>query len=468
MERSRIGAASRRAGFRFTAAFALVAAGTVAGCSGSHFNAVPEPAQPAAQEYHPLQRGLQIVRGHIRPEMLSAPLVGTLPLRRQLHLAIGLPLRDRAAAATLLDGVSDPRSGNYRHYLSPAEFQSRFSPSSGDYQSVIAFVRAAGLTVTRTYENRVVIDVDGSVAAIQRAFHLTLQTRRRPDGSLFFAPSNEPALSLRTPILHVAGLDDETFPNRQSRRSFLLETFERTSAFGPTRPVPAERLPVRIFTMPTRPTRRNTAPANASDWPNSTRASSPPTLARIRREFGLPQLPPQPILLDGYNGQPVVGPGEVETALDIEVAQAMASGVSNIFVFEGSLTDSILSAMTSSPCSQFSVSWTFGVDPTSQQLVDQLALQGQSFFVSSGDGGGFLKDTKDDRDMSNTVVVGGTELTLNADSRWQSETAWSGSGGGVEKKSTSRRFSTASSLREVRRRTNAWSPTSRWSPPTCS
>src|SRR5581483_6028153 len=83
-------------------------------------------------------------------------------------------------------------------------------------------------------------------------------------------------------------------------------------------------------------------------------------------------------------------------------------------------------------CNQLSASWNFGVDSTSQQLVDQMALQKQSFYVSSGDSGGFVSDTNDDRDMSNTVVVGGTELTLNADFRWQSETAWPGSGGGVE------------------------------------
>ena len=68
----------------------------------------------------------------------------------------------------------------------------------------------------------------------------------------------------------------------------------------------------------------------------------PSDIAAYQTEFGLPQLSPQAILLDGYNGQPVVGTGEQETALDIEVAQAMAPSVNNIFVFEGSLTDSIL------------------------------------------------------------------------------------------------------------------------------
>jgi hypothetical protein len=142
------------------------------------------------------------------------------------------------------------------------------------------------------------------------------------------------------------------------------------------------------------------------------------------------------VLLDGYGGVPVVSKGEQETALDIEVSQAMAPNMFQIVVFEGSNTDDILAAMVSPPgaplCSQLSASWNFGVDSTSQQLVEQMALQGQSFFVSSGDSGGFTSDTNDDRDMSDTTVVGGTILQLDDNFRWLSETAWPGSGGGVE------------------------------------
>jgi hypothetical protein len=189
---------SHRAVARLPAAALLVVAiGAIAGCSGNHLNGVPPlPAQPAqatlpsrsaAGHYRAGTHGLQVVRGHIRPEMLREPLVGTLPLRQEVHLAIGLPLRERAASRALLDGVSNPRSNSYRRYLTPAEFQSKFSPSSSDYQSVVTFARGAGFTIARTYPGRVVIDVEGSVATVQRAFHLTMQTRRRPDGSIFYS-----------------------------------------------------------------------------------------------------------------------------------------------------------------------------------------------------------------------------------------------------------------------------------------
>jgi hypothetical protein len=83
-------------------------------------------------------------------------------------------------------------------------------------------------------------------------------------------------------------------------------------------------------------------------------------------------------------------------------------------------------------CNQLIASWNFTVDSTSQQLVDEMALQGQSIFVSSGDSGGYTSDTGDDRDLSNLAVVGGTELVLDPNRRWSSEVAWPGSGGGFE------------------------------------
>ncbi|MGA8533897.1 MAG: S53 family peptidase [Candidatus Tumulicola sp.] len=424
----------------------VVAVGALAGCNGSHLNAIPGlPAQPAQgtvpvasalAQYRATSHRLQVVSGHLRPEMLRAPLVGNLPLRQKLHLAIGLPLRDRAASRALLDAVSNPQGNNYRRYLTPAEFQSRFSPTSNDYQSAIGFAQAAGFTVTRTYPGRVVIEVEASVATIQRALHLTMQTRRRPDGSLFYAPSNEPAVALATPILHIAGLDNEQVPVPTlasvfpARSGGARERMQPEFGSGPGGLFAGSDFRNAYATNATQ-----TGAGQCVGLLEIDSSFFPSDIAAYQNEFSLPPLAPQPILLDGYNGQPVVGTGEQETALDIEVSQAMAPGLSNILVYEGSFADSIFAAMTSGQlCSQLSASWTFPVDPTAQQLVDQMALQGQSFYVSSGDGGGYAKDTRDDRDLSNTAVVGGTELTLNADFRWKSETAWPGSGGGVEKK----------------------------------
>ncbi len=385
--------------------------------------------------------GMQVVTGHLRPDIVAAPLVGRLPPAQTLHLTIGLPLRNRAESRALVAAVSDPRSPSYRRYLTPAQFLAAFGPTAADYRSVLAFAQASHFTVTRTFGNRVALDADATVAAVEQAFHLTMQMRLRPDGTVFYAPSNEPALALSTPIVHIEGLENEHPDEPQM-------TWNLPRAMDPRAP-------------------RRAAP-NATSGPGGTLAGGdfrnayargasqtgakecvglyehnatwfPADVKGYETQFGLPPLKPHAILLDGFNGVPTASNGEVETALDIEVALAMAPGLANIAVFEGENHDSILTAMTSSPfddppnfCHQLSASWTFSVDATSQQLVDEMALQGQSFFVSSGDKGGFKSDTGDDRDLSNTTVVGGTELALDANFQWQSEVAWPGSGGGLE------------------------------------
>ena len=100
----------------------------------------------------------------------NSPSVGRLESSRQLHLAIGLSLRNQDLLDQQLQELYDPASTNYHHYLTPAQFTERFGPTEQDYQKVIDFARRNGLTVTGTHPNRVLLDVKGSVADIESAF----------------------------------------------------------------------------------------------------------------------------------------------------------------------------------------------------------------------------------------------------------------------------------------------------------
>jgi hypothetical protein len=98
-------------------------------------------------------------------------------------------------------------------------------------------------------------------------------------------------------------------------------------------------------------------------------------------------VPVQVVTLNGYsqtatqsgpNGTP--GVNQVETAIDIEMAMAMAPGLQGVVVYEGGTPDSVLAAMASPPAGiplsqQLSASYTFGITPTSQQIVTQMAAQ---------------------------------------------------------------------------------------------
>ncbi len=123
---------------------------------------------------------LRVLPGHVPAITTSLQPLGRLPETNQLNLAIALPLRNPDALSNLLQQLYDPASPNYRHYLTPGQFTEQFGPTEQDYQTVMAFALAHGLTVVNTWSNRALVDVRGSVADIERAFHVRLLTYQHP------------------------------------------------------------------------------------------------------------------------------------------------------------------------------------------------------------------------------------------------------------------------------------------------
>ena len=152
--------------------------------------------------------------GHVPAAVARLAPVGRLPGSQRLNLAIGLPLRNQEELDRLLQQLYDPASPNYRHYLTPEQFTERFGPTEQDYQAVMDFAKANGLTVTATHPNRVVLDVAGAVADIEKAFHVTMRVYQHPtEARTFYAPDVEPSVDLAVPILHISGLDNYALPH---------------------------------------------------------------------------------------------------------------------------------------------------------------------------------------------------------------------------------------------------------------
>src|SRR5271157_3592743 len=155
----------------------------------------------------------QVVRGHVPvPEARRAPL-DRLVSSKRLNLAIGLPLRNRDALTNLLGQIYDPASPLYHQYLTPEQFTERFGPKEEDYAAVVAFAKGNGFTVTGTHPNRTLLDVNGSVGDIEKAFHVNLRLYQHPkEARTFYAPDAEPSLDLAVPLLHISGLDNYIVP----------------------------------------------------------------------------------------------------------------------------------------------------------------------------------------------------------------------------------------------------------------
>src|SRR6266566_3036034 len=81
----------------------------------------------------------QVLHGHVPDAIARLAPVERLPASQRIHLAIGLPLRNRSALTNLLQQIYDPASPSFHHYLTPEQFTEQFGPTEQDYQAVIAF-----------------------------------------------------------------------------------------------------------------------------------------------------------------------------------------------------------------------------------------------------------------------------------------------------------------------------------------
>jgi Pro-kumamolisin, activation domain len=108
----------------------------------------------------------QILRNHV-PQIVGsqrAQYVGAVSLDQTMELNILLPLRNQVALRELLTRLYDPASPEYHKFLSVEVFTARFGPTESDYQAVVDFAVAKGLTVTGGVRNRLMVPVAGSVA----------------------------------------------------------------------------------------------------------------------------------------------------------------------------------------------------------------------------------------------------------------------------------------------------------------
>ncbi len=372
---------------------------------------------------------MRALRGHVPAAAALLQPLGRLPGTNSLRLAISLPLRNGEALATLLQRLYDPASPDYHQYLTPAQFTERFGPTAQDYQTAIRFAGSNGMVVA-TRQSRMLLDIQGKVSDIEKAFHVTLRTYQHPtEARQFYAPDVEPTVDADLPILDIVGLGDYAVP----RPMLHLKPVK-------TKPVPASGSEDGYYMGNDF---RNAYVPGVSltgagqmvgllelDGYYSNDIVSYETLA------GLPDVPLINVDVTNYPSTNIPGSGVVEVSLDIEMAIAMAPGLAAVVVFQAGQStgvtgfDDILDSMASSnQIKQFSSSWGYPGSPDPNTNMDgwlqKMAAQGQSFFQASGDGDAWVNPIMVPADSPYLTSVGGTSLTMNGSGvSYASETVW--------------------------------------------
>lgn len=394
---------------------------------------------------------------HIPTNAISnSALIGRLEASAPVSVTFILPLRNQEVLEDLLTRLYDPTDKLYGKYLTPEEFNERFSPTEEDYNKVIAYAESQGLEITGTHSNRTLLKASAQTHVMEKTFSLTLDQYQTPSGRQFHAPNNNPQVptSIASVISGIVGLD-----NHAVWRSFHIQreiTEEQRLAlnthafpsgpnggFSPSDIIAAYNLAsVRSKGLGQKVALFQLGKYNSSD------------IDAYSKQFGLPPAKLTNISVSGGAS----GGADGEVTLDIELVHALAPE-SEIYVYEGPNTnqgvlDTYNRIATDNIAKTVSTSWGLGEDLNGQTqqlqaenaIFQQMAAHGQTIFAASGDDGAFddynVNGSKshvvdDPASQPYVVGVGGTKLSVNQQNgSYVSEVVWneglgSASGGGV-------------------------------------
>jgi subtilase family serine protease len=359
------------------------------------------------------------------PEAARRQPLGRVPPTSRLRLAIGLPLRNQSVLSNLLDQLYDRRSPYFHQYLTPDQFAAQFGPTEQDYEKVKNYARSNHLEIVRNFPNRALVNFEARVADIETIFRIHLNFYQHPtEKRRFYAPDTEPTIDGNMPILYLNGLDNFVSPrhNGHTAAPEKRQTYEPEGGSAPTN-----------------------SDFLGSDFRHAYTPGS--SLTGAGQIVGLFEL-------DGYTASDIqayetfanlsavplsnilntysAGINNDEVASDIEMAIAMAPGLTAVNIYEDNDDATIVNEMASptqgeSLPNQVSCSWNVSGDTSMNQGLLQLAAQGQSFIYAVGDNGAYTNGVNGgtQQNFIYMTAVGGTKLSMNgAGASYESEVVW--------------------------------------------
>ena len=385
---------------------------------------------------------------HVHSEVTNgeAQMVGSPAATQVMNLDIVLPVRDRAGLKALMAAVTDPQSPMFRKYITPSEFTERFGPTQADYDTVRSYMEERGLKVTGGTRDGMELQVQGTVDKVEQAFHVTMRNYKHPTESrTFFSPDREPTTDMNVKLWHVSGMDNFSIPKpKYVKRSDYAAAHgisedavvtHATTGSGPSASFLGSDMRAAYYGGTLTGAGQHVALFEyyGTDLADLT------TYYKNAKQTN--KVPVTLISTDGTStsctAKSKCDDGEQE--LDITQALGMAPGLAGLEMYVGSTDTAIISAMTTHSPLAGAIGCSWGWGPADASTLDpyfeKMAVQGQTFFVASGDNSTWTKSGNAEAwpgDDAHIISVGGTDLvTASAGGAWKSETAWVDSGGGT-------------------------------------
>lgn len=382
----------------------------------------------------------ELLTHHVRKEVANGMAVYQHPMlaTQILRLDIVLPLREQAELEQLLQELYNPASSSFRNFLTVSEFTERFGPSQEDYDMVINFATAHGLKVVGGSRDGMDVQVEGSVANIEKAFNISLQIYEAPQKNrTFYAPDREPTVNLPFPLWHISGLDNYSIPHPlYKRRNPALTGPQATTGSGPANSFLGSDMRAAYYGV------TGKAALTGAGQHLGLLEFYGTNLTDLHKYFhSIGQTNIVPITLlstDGTSTQCVYPDcDDTEQTLDMTQALGMAPGLASLDMYIGSTDTAIFSSLVSHNPLPATIGCSWGWTPVDPNTLNpywlRMQSQGQTFFAASGDNSTWSSSNEAwPADSPYVVSVGGTDLiTTKRGGAWKSETAWADSGGGI-------------------------------------
>ncbi len=331
-----------------------------------------------------------------------------------------------------------------RQKVSVAELKSQYYPKKSDYDSLVQWLKSKGLKIQKTYANHLTVEVSGTVQQVEKALE-TKFSQVNSNHQSYISAVTSPSLpaKLAVSVLGINHLQPErhlytnpAFKKGTSRvRKFtdnappylVGEMLKAYGADGLAQTGAGQKIGILIDRFP-----------KDNDMVAFWKANNiPQSLSNIEKVSVARKIPAKPL---------------GEESLDAQWTSGIAPGAKLRIYATGNLSfgnidkalQKIIDDLPNQPgLRQLSISLgacetdiSEAQLQTDQQLFAAIASQNVSIFVSSGDDGssGLCSSGQGVSYFSSdpsVTAVGGTSLKLTAIGAVESETAWTGSGGGV-------------------------------------
>lgn len=383
----------------------------------------------------------------LSPLLANSHVVGLLDPQKRISLALGLRPRNASALTSYARDITHAGSSNYHRFLTPAQYDGIFSPDVSIYNKVQSYLQAQGFIITKTYNHRLLLAFSGTVAQVVQTFHVRLKNYTALNGRSYFANDSAPLLPawLAGQVQSIAGLNNAVQWHRPPYSHTLLQQSASTAAVS---------CPVRGNGYLT-PNQVATA-YNLNSLYNNSYQGGGQTIALFELStFVMSDLSTysscfgnsHAIIQTVTTGSaPAINDADMtEVELDAQLVLSTAPQLGRLRIYETAKNTADYLAewaqIVQDAVPVVSTSWgacedLMGADLLNQEniLFTSAAIQGQSIFAASGDSGsaGCTSsnsaisglNAEDPAAQPYVTGVGGTTLSLSANSNYGSEQVW--------------------------------------------